>query len=171
MTAQNDRTTRRRQRVKVNRLSQAFKQAPWRNQIQYAGLFLLSLVIVVVVASIYLSISGRAASAGLQSYSLNLERTTLERQIADRKAKIAVLTSVTVMEQRAKDMGFTRIDPDQAVYIAVPGYTGKQAVVLADPPGIDGVRQSLVLPVYRQSIWDFLFQGINRLSESVGGGS
>jgi hypothetical protein len=172
MTESNERpTTRRRQRVRINRLSQAFKQAPWRGQIQIAGLFLLGLVVVLVIASIYLSISGRAAAAGLGAYRMNLERLTYERQIADRKATIAILTSVTSMEQRAKDMGFTRIDPDKAVYVVVPGYTGKQAVELAAPPGIDDNPQSLVIPAYRESIWDWLFQGVNRLSESVGGAS
>ncbi|MHB8087555.1 MAG: hypothetical protein ACYDH2_04835 [Anaerolineaceae bacterium] len=172
MTTSSERSTNnRRQRRKINiKWAQAFKQAPWRGQVQSAGLFLLGLVVVIVIASIYLSISGRAASAGLGAYRMNAERQTLERQIADRKAKIAVLTSVTVMEQRAKDMGFERINSTDAVYVMVPGYSGKQAVVLAAPPGIDDSNRSLVLPIYRRSIWDMLFQGINRLSESVGGG-
>ncbi|HCS38574.1 MAG: hypothetical protein CVU45_03800 [Chloroflexi bacterium HGW-Chloroflexi-7] len=172
MTTSSERSTNnRRQRRKINiKWAQAFKQAPWRGQVQSAGLFLLGLVVVIVIASIYLSISGRAASAGLGAYRMNAERQTLERQIADRKAKIAVLTSVTVMEQRAKDMGFERINSTDAVYVMVPGYPGKQAVVLAAPPGIDDSNRSLVLPIYRRSIWDMLFQGINRLSESVGGG-
>jgi hypothetical protein len=171
MTVSNERPTRRRQRVNVKKFSQAFKQAPWRSQIQYAGLFLLVLVVMLVIASIYLSISGRAAAAGLSAYHMSLDRQTLEREIADRKAEVAILTSVTVMEQRAKDMGFKRINPNQAVYVVVPGYTGKKAIVLAAPPGIDESSQSLVLPAYRQSIWDWLFQGVNRLSESVGGGA
>jgi hypothetical protein len=172
MITSRERPNQRRQRNKVkNRISQAFKQAPWRSQIQYVGLFLLGLVVVIVVASIYLSISGRAAAAGLGAYRMNLQRQTYERQIADRKAKIAVSTSVTVMEQRAKDLGFKRADPADVQFITIPGYTGKKAVVLAAPPGIDEANQSLVLPAYRQSIWDWLFQGINRLSESVGGGA
>ena len=93
MTTPTERSTNnRRQRRKINiKWAQAFKQAPWRGQIQSAGLFLLGLVVVIVVASIYLSISGRAASAGLGAYRMSAERQTLERQIADRKARIAVL--------------------------------------------------------------------------------
>ncbi|MBA4384454.1 MAG: hypothetical protein C0410_06935 [Anaerolinea sp.] len=173
MTTPSERSTNnRRQRRKINiKWAQAFKQAPWRGQVKSAGLFLLTLVIVIVVASIYLSISGKAAAAGLGAYRMSAERQTLERQIADRKANIAVLTSVTIMEQRAKDMGFERIKSTDAIYVMVPGYTGKQAVVLAAPPGLDETNRTLVLPIYRQSIWDWLFQGINRLSESVGGGA
>jgi len=171
-TEMNERSTARRQRQsKTAKWSQAFKQAPWRSQIRYVGLFLLGLVVVLVVASIYLSISGKAATAGLSAYRMNLERETLERQIADRKAQIAIMTSATLMEQRATDLGFKRIDTSKAVYMIIPGYTGRQPAVLAAPPGIDESKRSIVLPAYRQSIWDWLFQGINRLSESVGGGA
>ncbi len=152
-------------------LTQAFKQAPWRNQIQFVGLFLLALVVIVLVASVYLSISGRAAAAGLHSYSYSLERQDLERAIADYKAQIAIMTSASVMEKRAKDAGFQRIDPSQAVYVLVPGYTGRQPVVLAAPPGVSDSGISLVKTIYRRSLWDWLFSGINRLSDSVGGTS
>jgi cell division protein FtsL len=172
MTVFNDRPNRRRQRTSVKlKLTQAFKQAPWRKQMQLTGMILLGLVVVVVVAGVYLSISGKAASAGLDAYRLNLERQTLERKIADRKAQIAQLTASSAMELRAKNLGFKRIDPEDAVYIPIPGYTGRQVVVLAAPPGIDESARSFVLPAYRQSVWDWLFQGINRLSESVAGGS
>ena len=163
-------TAKRQRHPETKKLTQAFKQAPWRSQMRIVGLFLLGLVTVLLVASIYLSISGKAATAGLSAYRMYIERQTLERQIADRKAQIAVLTSAASMEQRAKDMGFKRIKPTSAVYIVIPGYTGKQSVVLAAPPGIDESKRSVILPAYRQSIWDWLFQGVNRLSESVGGG-
>ncbi len=170
MTQSNERTPRKthRTRAKVN-LTQAFRQAPWRNQVQFVGLFLLALVVVVLVASVYLSISGRAAAAGLHAYSYSLERQDLERAIADHKSQIANLTSSAVMEQRAKDAGFERIDPSQAVYVLVPGYAGRQPVVLAAPPGVSNSGISLVKSAYRQSLWDWMFSGINRLSDSVGG--
>lgn len=170
MTERIERTPRktRRGKVKLN-LSQAFKQAPWRNQIQFVGLFLLALVIVVLVASVYLSISGRAAAAGLRAYSYSLQRQDLERAISDYKSQIAILTSSAVMEQRAKDAGFQRINPSQAVYVLVEGYAGRQPVVLAAPPGISDAGISIVKSIYRQSLWDWMFSGLNRLSESVGG--
>lgn len=155
---------------KIN-FSQAFKQAPWRSQIQMVGLFLLVLVGVLLVASVYLTISGQAASAGLNAYNLNYQRRTLERTIADSKAQLALITSSSVMEERAKALGFEAADPDSVVYAVVPGYTGRQTAILAPPPGITEQQTAVVKSVYRQSLWDWLFQGINRLSSSVGGGS
>ena len=111
MTEIQDREPKRKENAeKKKRFIQAFKQAPWRNHVQVAGFFLLSLVILLLVASVYLSISGQAAAAGLEAYRLNLDRTDLERQIADRKSQLANLTSSPSMEKRALDMGFERID-------------------------------------------------------------
>lgn len=151
--------------------SQAFKQAPWRSQIQLVGLFLLGLVIVMLVAGIYLSISGQAAEAGLETFNLSYERRSLERTIADTKAQLALITSSSVMEQRATAMGFEPVDPTNVVYVIVPGYTGRQTAILAPPPGITETQGAVVKNEYRESLWDWLFQGINRLSTSVRGTS
>jgi len=75
------------------------------------------------------------------------------------------------MEERAKAMGFEAADPNQVVYVVVPGYAGRQTAILAPPPGITEDQGPVVKSIYRQSLWDWLFQGINRLSSSVGGGS
>lgn len=152
-------------------LSQAFKQAPWRTQAQWVGLLLLGLVITLLVAGIYLSISGQAATAGIETYNLAYDRRTLERSIADTKAQLALILSSSQMESRATALGFEPADPSNVVYVVVPGYTGKQTAILAPPPGITEPQGAVVKNEYRESLWDWLFQGINRLSNSVGGGS
>jgi hypothetical protein len=148
---------------------QAFRQAPWRVQLQYIGLFLLMVVCVLLVAGIYLSISGQSAASGLASHSNDQKRQDLEREIADRKARLALMTSASVMEARAKELGFERIDPANAIYLEVPGYTGKSAAVLAPPPGFTTTQEPAIKSIYRQSLWDWLFRGINQLSASVAG--
>ena len=169
MTTRNENRPKRKP-IKMKLMSpQAFRQAPWRVQLQYIGLFLLAMVIVLLVAGIYLSISGQAAAAGLASYSNDQKRQDLEREIADRKARLALMTSASVMESRAKELGFVRGDPEHAIYIEMPGYTGKSAVVLAPPPGIASTQEPVIKSIYRQSLWDWLFRGINQLSASVGG--
>lgn len=150
-----------------NRLAQAFKQAPWRNRVQMVGGFLVALVIVIIVASIYLSISGQAATAGLEAYQLDLERLRVEREIANANAQIAVLSSASNMEARALELGFKRINPEDALYLTIPGYPGKQTMVVTSPPGIASNDRLLVKSIYRESLWDWLFTGINSLSETV----
>lgn len=167
------RNTNRRQMPFWKKLnfSQAFKQAPWRSQVQFVGLFLLGLVIVLVVAGLYLSISGQAAEAGLETYNLNYDRKTLERSIADAKAQLALNSSSAVMETRAEALGFTVADPAEVVYVVVPGYTGRATAILAPPPEVTQSQSVVVKSEYRESLWDWLFQGINRLSSSVKGDS
>ena len=148
-----------------NRLAQAFKQAPWRSRVQVVGGFLVALIVVLIVAGIYLSISGQAATAGLEAYRLDLKRVDLERQIADTRAQIAVLTSASNMEARALEMGFQRISPEEAIYLKIPGYAGKQTMMVTTPPGAEPAEKQLVKYIYRESLWDWLFTGINALSE------
>lgn len=151
-------------------LAQAFKQAPWRGRVQMIGGFLVALVCVLLVASVYLSISGQAATAGLESYQLDLERLRLEREIANTNAQIAFLSSASNMEARALAMGFERIDPFDALYLTIPGFPGKQTMIVTSPPGINNTDPLLVKSIYRESLWDWLFTGINSLSETVIGG-
>jgi hypothetical protein len=48
---------------RVQSLTQAYSQAPWRKQMQIIGLFLLVLVLTALVG-IYLSVTARAAAVG-----------------------------------------------------------------------------------------------------------
>lgn len=165
--AQETKTRKKEKAVKKNRLAQAFKQAPWRGRVQVAGGFLVALIVIILVASIYLSISGQAATAGLEAYRLDLKRLDLERQIANANARIAIVTAASNMEARARELGFERIDPGDAVYLTIPGYAGKQTKVVSSAPVPPNTDQFLVKSVYRESLWDWLFTGINSLSDSV----
>ena len=113
--------------------TQAYQQAPWRLQIQRIGGFLAALVAVVIVAGVYLFISAQTATAGLEIQALERERESLNRTIADRRAKLAELTSAGVMSQRAADLGFVRPDMSTAIYMVIPGYQGRQPVMIAPP--------------------------------------
>ena len=152
----------------TNRFIQAYRQAPWRVQLQWSGLFLLGLVSIVIVAAVYLNISTQAASAGLEIQNLEIDKEETLRTIADLRTKQALLTSQLEMEKRAKDLGFVTTDPSQTTYLVVPGYPGRQAVILAPPPGPAGIKIPLIKPSYTQSLWEVLFQGVMTLSESNG---
>ncbi len=88
-----------------NRFIQAYQQAPWRTQLQWIGFFLLGLVIIVTVAGLYLSITAQSTTAGVEIKELELEKETLDRQIADLKTQLAIITSAKVMKDRAERSG------------------------------------------------------------------
>jgi cell division protein FtsB len=138
---------------------QAYRQAPWRIQIQWIMLFLLGLTLIAFIAGIYLSVSARAATTGREIQGMESESETIERQIADLESQLALLTSAAQMQKRAKDLGFEVIQPGTEIYLKIPGYTGRQPAVLAPPPGPGMVAVPLIRPNYTQSLWEWLFQG------------
>lgn len=152
-----------------NRFIQAYRQAPWRIQLQWAGLFLLGLVIAVVTGGIYLNIIARASTAGLEIKDLEVSREETQRKIADLRTKMAYLTSQAVMQKRAEDLGFVDVDPSQVTYLEIKDYPGRQPLISAPLPGSAEVtRPPLIKPIYTQSLWEVLYKGIlNR--ESVKG--
>jgi len=148
---------------------QAYKQAPWRVQLQWFLMLLGVLVVVVVVASVYLDVSTRAATAGLEIQRLEYSKEETLRKIADLKIKLAYLTSQEVMEARATDLGYEDVDPTTVLYLMVDNYPGRQPVMMAAPPSRHVTNPPLVKPSYTQSLWEFLSQGFLALSEtSVG---
>ncbi len=152
----------------TNHLIQAYRQAPWRIQLQWIGIFLLALVVVAGVAAIYLNVSERAATTGREIQSLESDGTEIESQIADLETKLANLTSAVQMEKRAQELGFVLVQSDQVTYLSIPGYTDRPLAELAPAPGPDLVATPLIRPNYTESLWEWLFKGfINPLGEKA----
>ncbi len=137
------------------KLVQAYRQAPWRVQLQRLGYFALAIIMVLLVAALYLNISAQAATAGLDFQGLEFQRQSIQRQIADLDATLAQITSEESMLARAGALGFKPISSDQAVYVVVPGYTGRQPAALAPVPDASMLAEPIIKPSYTQSLWEF----------------
>ncbi|MDY6872507.1 MAG: hypothetical protein SVR81_00860 [Chloroflexota bacterium] len=154
------------------RLLQAHKQSPWRVQMQWIGLFLLGLVLVSAITGVYLSISAQAAAAGRNIQSLNYEINLINDEIADLTTDLAAAQSVEKMMKRAKELGFRMLDPNEAVYIEVPGLDPYAELELA-PPRVNVLQETpLIQPTYKSSLWDWFVSNIWQVSaETTGGGN
>lgn len=150
------------------RIIQAYKQAPWRVQLQWIGGLLLVLVVGMLIAGVYLYLSAEATAAGTEIRTLELEREDLQIRIADLSTKLAFLHSAAFMQPRAESLGFKNAAQGDIVYIEVPGYGGRQVVFLAPPPTNEPVDASIIKPAYRESLWEWLYQGTFSLIESRG---
>ena len=137
------------------RLTQAYQQAPWRQQVQWIGLFALLLILVAGVASIYLTISSQAALAGRQIQGMEYAMETMDREVADNLTRLAEMTSSIQMEKRATALGFKPIELGSEVYIPISGYTPRQSVISAPPPVTIQMEQPLIQPEYATSLWDW----------------
>lgn len=140
----------------VRRLTQAYSQAPWRKQLQAIVSFLLLLVLGALVAVVYLSVSARAVSEGHEIQELRRDIEKLERENADLATSLAFLMSASSMEERAREMGFRPVQPDEITYIEVPGYISRQEASLAPAPGPVVVQTTRLSPAFTESLIDWL---------------
>ena len=173
MNSARTRIERRRAAAKapagVSRPPQAQRQAPWRLQVQSIGTIFLVAISLVLIAAVYLSISLQAGKAGVEVQDQRWAKSELIRQIDDYRTRLADLTNNAVMEKRAAELGFRLVSPDDIEYVLVPEYPGRQPAVLAPQPGTVLPNTSILNSTYRQSLWEWLFQGWQTSSLSPGG--
>lgn len=103
-------------------LLQAYKQAPWRTQVQWVGIFLLIVVAVAAVAGLYLFISGRSAATGRRIQNLESEVAELQRQNNDLQTQLGEISSSRSLNERVESLNMRPLTPNEAIYLEVPGY-------------------------------------------------
>jgi cell division protein FtsB len=145
---------------KPNQLLQAYRQAPWRVQLQWLGFFLLGVVLIAAVAGVYLNLSARASAAGRAIQSLENQAEDLQREINDLSTRLAYLSSAEQMKARLSETEMVILDPVQAMYIEVPGYQSHNKVVLAPPPEAGSVSTPILQSEYTDSLWDWFVNNI-----------
>jgi len=159
----------------VQQLTQAYKLAPWRKQLQVIGAFMLVVVVAAVVAGIYLNVTARANALGreIQQMQVRMEGPHLvteaidnsngqdtmtieeiEIQITDLRTRVAYLTSEEVMREKALKLGFKDVDPKEADYMEVQGYHNNALVQLAPPAGPVSAATVVLPDSYRESLID-----------------
>jgi cell division protein FtsB len=152
-------------------VTQAYQQAPWRNQIKWIVIFMLGLLVVALVAGLYLSISAQSVALGIEIQDYNSNKITIDRNIADLRNQLADLTTTSEMEKRAKDLGYDYLNPDEIEYFVVAGYSGRQTAILAPRSEENDISKAMLDPSYTQSLWEWFFQGLNKVSEYPDGRS
>jgi hypothetical protein len=138
----------------VNKLVSKVRQAPWRVQRQWIGLFLLGVVLMTMVAAIYLNVTVRTALAGREILVLQSAIDVNRLINADQETKLAGLTSAKAVQQRALALGFRPATSDQVVYVLVAGYTPPSTVDLSSSTE-DGSETPILLPTYSESLFDW----------------
>lgn len=152
------------------KIKQAYRQAPWRLQLQALGYYLLPVIAIALTTIIYLNISAQAATAGLHVRDMRIEEESLQRSIANQRTKLAWLTSYPMMVQRARSFGYEMIKPEFTTYIVIPGYSGRQVILMAPPPGSE-ISKALSDPRYQQSMLDWLSETFFGTTTNTTGGN
>ena len=156
----------------VQKITQAYSQAPWRKQVQWIGAFMLVLVFVWLIAALYLDVTARAATIGREIQDMQVGQVEtantktenedlhsieeLKRHNADLQAQLAYLLSEGSLRDRATALGFEFTEPGTALYIEVPGYISPQTATMAPPPGPTVSSQDTEVTIVRSSLLDWL---------------
>lgn len=121
----------------------AYRQAPWRVQRQWVGIFLLVLISGAMIAAIYLDVTARAAIAGREIQEMRFDITTIQRANADLETQLAKLTSTAEMERRAVALGYRPVQPGELDYVPVPGFAAPEPAILKAAVDVTVAEQSL----------------------------
>ena len=147
-------------------LIQAYKQAPWRVQAQWIGLFLLGLVLVAAITGVYLNISAQAASAGRNIQGLESDIDDIMNEIASLTTDLAFARSENAMLPRADELGFSLLDPKNAIYLEIPGFDPDESLVLA-PKRLTTISEAPSIKTsYTQSLWDWFSETFWNISRN-----
>ena len=138
----------------LNKLFQTYKQASWRTQLQWIGLFMIVLASIGIVSAFYINVTSRKSLAGRQIAASKENILAMQHNISELESKIAAAGSSQNMQDRATTMGFVPAKPEEFVYILVPGYTPKPAFSLA-PKAVPNPAP-FMLPEYSESLFDWL---------------
>ena len=145
--------------LRVYYLVHAYRQAPWRIQRQWLVGFLLGVLGIAMVASLYLDVTAHAAISGRQIQNMTSDIIAVQQANADLQTRWAMLESSGTMEQRAQRLGYQPVDPTQVEYIVVPGYEAPQPEILAVAPALQPSAPSIP-PEYTESLIEWLQQAL-----------
>lgn len=141
---------------RVQRLTQAYYQTPWRKQLQGIGLFLAVLVILSLIAGIYLNVTARATTIGRQMQYDHYDKENLQLEIKDYQAQLAYITSAVEMERRALEMGFVPATSEEIMYLLIPEYPGRAQITLAPDTQTFVPAAPTLSPEFTQSLFEWL---------------
>lgn len=152
------------------KLKLAYDLAPWRQQTRAVAWVLLGLVVAAVLAAFYLDVSAKTAKLGrmIQEMQVNLQSAKsitaepyegeivpmeeMQMKIASLRVQLAELSSEQRMFERGRELGLVTVDPEQVVYVAVPGYVPRRSVELAPLSAVKVAPAAPVQPMYRDSL-------------------
>jgi len=148
----------------------AYKQAPWRRQLQTIGLFLLPVITITLAISLYLIISAQAAAAGLEIMEMHYQEEEILRHITNQRTQLAWTTSYSQMIKRAEKMGLEKAPPESFHFLVISGYQEPSPVLLAEPPGSYTDRLPIINEYYQQSLWDWILETLMIRTSNIEGG-
>ncbi len=146
--------------VYEDQISRAFRQAPWRQQTQSVAVLAVILFVMAMLGGLYLAVASRAGNAGRDIQALQVRQEELIRSNDELRAQLAELRSVNRLADRASEMGYQAVPPDEVEYLVVKNYPS--SVAAAPPLPVQPARPATLI--------DWLAETFSALLSGTGGG-
>jgi hypothetical protein len=153
---------------RAQKIIQAYRNTPWRRQINMISTFVTFGLVVALVMLVYVWVTSRAGAYGLQVQEYQETNQVLERNIENAKAELGDLTRNEAMVARATEMGFVPVDSNRMRYIVVPGYPGEPTPEIIPQTTPHAAGDDQLPPQYTTSLIDWLQAFIFDLSLKTG---
>ena len=144
----------------VTRYIHAYKSAPWRIEIQWAGSASLAVVAFLMVGALYLTVSSGTAVAGREIQDLTAAMIANQQLNTDLQTELATLTSSTTMVERALELDFRPVVSDEVEYLVVPGYFEPKPDILSSAE-LPQMSAQTIPQEYNQSLLDWFDERIS----------
>ncbi len=155
---------------RAQKILQAYRNTPWRRQIQVLSMFGAVAAVAALVMIVYIWVTSQAGTYGLQVREYQVTAQALEQSIEDKKVELADLTSTENLAERAEQAGYQPVDPNRIRYLEVEGYYTEPPLQLAPAPNAvhtqsseGGLPQS-----FTSSLYDWIRETIYQLSIRTG---
>ena len=129
--------------AQIPEISRAFRQAPWRVQTQAITTLAVLAVIMVALGGMYLTEASKAATAGRDVQSLQIQKSQLTLEVDRLEAQIAQAKSLPRLEARARELGYVPAQPQQMEFLVVKGYPGASTVAAAPAAEVANYDETL----------------------------
>lgn len=150
---------------------QAYRKAPWRRKVQWIGRALLVVVFFGLGIGINLYVSSLTAEAGLNLWKYENQIAESKHAIGLYESQLAQANSITQMEEKVAKASYYSMDKENAVYIVVPGYLGRQPLDTTDMnTGLKPKEKILIRPSYTQSLLEWLSSQAVDLAQNMSDG-
>lgn len=139
-----------------------YQDIPLRLQKQWITSFLLGLVLIVGISSLYLNVAAQIGLTGREVQRLKREILTNKRVNADLQTKIALMLSGTSLKERATEKGYVSVEMTDLDYVTVPGYFPEPAIEMALPATQS--ENSLLQPEYSETLFTWFARQLETAS-------
>jgi len=126
----------------------------------------LAVIAFIMVGALYLTVSSETAVAGREIQDLNAAMIAHQQTNTDLQTQLATLTSSSVMMDRAVELGFRPVAPNEVEYLVVPGYFHPQPEILSSAQTPQMSSQS-VPHEYNESLLNWLDERISMPTRGI----